>query len=241
MQKLFYLIAIILTLTSQTTVAQLHISAFEMNSGELRSIYHQKITFNEKYRSSLDAGSYLGLGNNVWTRWGIRGGLIRIVNSRTSVDVGFMYNHVTFDHKISQEFRPHQSVLVNYPTLPNSAIQHRLRLEERIFIDDINDVRTTRSRIRYRISNSGTLKGKPVAPKSFFYRLSAEWNFNVYNEIEGAFLLRGRYGIGYGYQFNSRYTADATYYFQHDAQQDNDHHNIIHIFQLTLRHSIRLN
>jgi len=210
------------------------------NAGELRSLYHQNININEKYSTSFDGGSYLGIGTNVWTRWGFRGSIKRNINYRLAVDFGFMYNHITYESKVSQEYRPHQSFFFNYPTLEYSTIQHRIRLEERIFNDNIRNEHTIRSRIRYRISNQGTLKKKPVSPKAFYYRLSAEWNFNIYNEIEGKFLLRGRYGIGYGYQFNSKFSADANYFMQHDAQQNSNGHSILHIFQFSFRQTIRL-
>ena len=45
--------------------------------GELRSIYVQRHRLNEKYTFNLDAGSYIGIGNNVWTRWGFRGNINR--------------------------------------------------------------------------------------------------------------------------------------------------------------------
>ncbi len=236
-----FTVTLILTCLSTSSFAQDQFNPLSFDqAGELRTIYQQNIIFNDLYSTSFDGGTYLGLGTNIWTRYGLRGSIRRNLNYRTAIDLGFMYNHTKFENRISQEFRPHQTFHFNYPTLENSNIQHRLRLEERIFFVDNIENRDFSARLRYRIYNKGRLTGKPVSPKSFYYRLSFEWNFNMYNELQDKLLLRGRYGIGYGYQFNAKFSLDANYFFQHDTQEESNEQVIIHIFHISFRHKIRL-
>lgn len=209
-------------------------------AGEQRSIYHQSIYFNDRYSSSFDAGTYLGIGTNVWTRLGFRASVIRKFDHRWSGDLGFMYNHVTYENRVSQEFRPHQTVAFRKTIFGASSLQHRLRLEERIFVVDNSSERQVKSRLRYRIYYKGRFDGQPVHPKAFFYRVSTEWNFNIYNESEDHFFLRGRYGVGAGYQFNSRFSCDANYFYEHNSVSGSNHQSILHIFHVALRHSIYL-
>jgi hypothetical protein len=219
-------------------------------SGELRTIYMQKHRISENYTINLDAGSYIGIGSNVWTRWGFRGLLQRRVSDISQVDIGFMYNRIHFNAPIADtdpaelrevtkhEYRPHQSLNVNYPRFKSSTLQHRLRLEERIFSTSDNPERDFRMRLRYRVLHQGRFDGQPIAPKSLFYRTSAEFNFNLYQEAKDVFWIRGRYCFGLGYQFNSRLSTDVNYNFEHNKSEKGNSYTIIHIFQLTLRQTI---
>ncbi|MCU4177657.1 DUF2490 domain-containing protein [Carboxylicivirga sp. N1Y90] len=209
-------------------------------AGELRTIYHQTLFINDYYSTSFDGGSYLGIGTNVWTRWGFRGSVKRNLSYRSAIDLGFMYNHVDFEDRTSIEYRPHQTFHFNYPIIGNTVIKHRFRLEQRIYGKNDFDERNFTSRFRYRIYNNGRLDGKAVHPKAFYYRLSAEWNFNVYSNTKDSFFLRGRYGMGWGYQFNSKFSADATYFFEHNSIHGSSKHAILHIFNFSFRHTIRL-
>lgn len=238
MKSSIYFLFLLLISTAKIGAQREHSWPAFHQSGELRSIYQQTIRFNDKYSSSVDGGSYLGVGKNNWHRWGLRGGVINKLNYRTSLELGFMYNRVSSATSIMHEYRPHQSVHFTFPVLKHSAIQHRLQLEERLFKTKQTSTDFS-TRIRYQISNRGTLNKRPVTPKSFYYRASMEWNFNIYNEIKGRFLLRGRYGLGYGYQLNSSFSVDATYFFEHNASQYSPDHSITNILQVTLRHNIR--
>ncbi|MBS2212941.1 DUF2490 domain-containing protein [Carboxylicivirga mesophila] len=227
--------------------ADLHIFNGE---GELRTIYVQRHRLNENYTLNLDGGSYIGIGTNFWTRWGFRGNIQRTLNHNTKVDIGFMYNRVHLFDKtnsdnpeesfdvVRHEYRPHQSLNVNYPRFASSALQHRFRLEERIFKTAHNDKTDFRMRLRYRLMHQGRFDGKPIAPKSLFYRTFAEFNFNIYEEADDVFWVRGRYCLGIGYQFNSRLSADTNYFFEHNKTSSSEPTTNIHIFQITLRHTI---
>jgi len=218
--------------------------------GELRSIYVQRHRLNEKYTLNLDAGSYIGIGNNVWTRWGFRGNINRKLSDFYSFDIGFMYNrtHYVDDVEVGNtmeslnvtrhEYRPHQTFHINYPRFKSSVLQHRFRIEERIFTHIHNDIKNFKMRLRYRVQHQGRFNGQPIVPKSFFYRAFAEFNFNIYQEAEDVFWVRGRYCLGYGYQFNSKLSADANYYFEHTKVAKEHEQVITHIFQFTLRHTI---
>ena len=249
MKKYLTLIIFIYSLTN--SLAQQHIDFNMFNgSGELRSIYVQRHKLNDKYTLNIDMGSYLGMGNNVWTRWGFRGNITRQMNDFYKLDVGFMYNRTHYYDDITEgdaieqidvtrhEFRPHQTISVSYPRFKSSALQHRLRLEERIFTNVHTDVVNYKMRLRYRVLHQGRFDGQPIAPKSLFYRTFAEFNFNVYEEADDVFWVRGRYCLGMGYQFNSKLSADANYYFEHTNIARDTEQVITHIFQLTLRQTI---
>ncbi|WP_430810233.1 MULTISPECIES: DUF2490 domain-containing protein [unclassified Carboxylicivirga] len=213
------------------------------NAGELRSIYVQQHRLGTKYRLNLDAGSYLGLGDNTWTRWGFRGSLQTIVSHLIKVDAGLMYNRVFTLHtnpgsekeskNIRHEYRPHQSLNASYPRFKSSALQHRFRLEERIFRS--SDDKYFKMRLRYRISHQGRFDGKAIAPKSLFYSASAELYFNVYEEADDVFLTQGRYGLGLGYQISSKLSADINHYLQHSKSSHERPASTSSIFQITLR------
>ena len=233
------------------TKAQQHIDFNMFNgSGELRSIYVQRHRFNEKYTLNLDFGSYLGLGSNIWTRWGFRGNITRTISYFYRVDLGFMYNRVHYYDDISKdditeevevtrhEYRPHQTLTISYPRLKSSAIQHRFRLEERIFTTVHNDTPDFKMRLRYRILHQGRFDSQPIAPKSLFYRASAEFNFNIYEESDDTFWVRGRYCLGIGYMFSSKLRADVNYYFEHNNVNRATEQVLTHIFQVTLRQTI---
>ena len=127
-------------------------------AGELRTIYQQNIIFNEKYSTSFDGGTYIGMGTNIWTRLGFRGSIKRTFNHNTALDLGLMYNHTNFENRYSQELRPHQTFHYIYPRLRSSTIQHRFRLEERIFFVDNIEFRELSARLRYRVYNKGRFK-----------------------------------------------------------------------------------
>lgn len=221
--------------------SQNQLNPFDFNdAGEIRTIYQQSIFFNDLYSTSFDGGSYHGIGTNIWTRWGFRGSLRRKLSYNMAVDIGYMYNHINFEDRVSQEHRPHQTFHYNFPIIGNSVIKHRFRLEQRIFAkNDFSDGEFS-SRLRYRIYNKGRLDGKAVHPKAFYYRLSAEWNFNIYSDERDHFFKRGRYGIGYGYQFNTQFSADANYFFEHNTIEGSSQQAILHIFHFSFRHTIRL-
>jgi hypothetical protein len=234
--------------------AQQHIDFNMFNgSGELRSIYVQRHRLSDKYTLNIDAGSYLGLGNNVWTRWGFRGIVARKLSDFYSVDIGFMYNRVNYFDDVPvedtfeeievtrHEYRQIQSLNINYPRLQSSAIKHRIRLEERIFTSVKKETPDFKMRLRYRISHQGRFDGQAVAPKSLFYKTSAEFNFNIYQEGEDVFWVRGRYCFGLGYQMNSKFSADANYYFEHNNASKASSQVLTHIFQFTLRQTIYWN
>ena len=222
-------------------------------SGELRSIYVQRHRINDKYTINLDAGSYLGLGNNIWTRWGFRGSVQRTLSHNYKVDFGFMYNRIHYKDEVElnntyeeidatrHEYRPFQSFNISYPRFKASALQHRFRLEERIFTHIHKDVRDFKMRLRYLIQHMGRFDGKAIAPKSLYYRAFAEFNFNIYQEAEDVFWVRGRYCLGLGYQFSSKFTADANYYYEHTKVASGIDQIITHIFQLTIRQTINWN
>ncbi len=206
--------------------------------GELRTIYAQRHRINNKYSLNLDGGAYIGLGNNIWTRWGIRGNIERRLSDLYRFDIGFMYNHVDYIDFTRQEFRPHQAFHISYPRFKSSVLKHRFRLEERIFTHVHEDIRDFKIRLRYRILHQGRFDGKPIAPQSFYYRSFAEFNFNIYNESEGLLWVRGRYCAGCGYQFSSKLSIDANYYFEHTKVSRNIDQIITHIFQFTVRQTI---
>jgi hypothetical protein len=222
-------------------------------AGEFRSVYIQRHRLNDKYNLNLDAGSYLGLGSNVWTRWGFRGNIQRTLSDFYKVDVGFMYNHINYKneeiiegkietkHITRHEYRPFQSLSVSYPRFKSSALQHRLRLEERIFTQVHKSVPDFKMRLRYRLMHQGRFDGQPIAPKSFFYRTFAEFNFNIYEEAEDVFWVRGRYCMGFGYQFSSKLSADANYYFEHTKTATDEDQVITNIFQISLRQTVYWN
>jgi len=239
--KHFYLYLFISFTFLCLSEGQSKVDVFNFNqSGELRTIYQQSIFINDLYSSSLDAGSYLGIGTNVWTRWGFRGNVQRKLSYRSAIELGFMYNHIKYETKTSQEYRPHQAYHFNFPIVGNSVIKHRFRLEERLFAKNEIDNRYFSSRLRYRIYNKGRLNGQAVHPKTCYYRIFAEWNFNVYSDTSDNFFLRGRYSIGYGYQFNTRFSADANYIYEHNNVEGSNKQVIMHIFHFSLRHTIRL-
>lgn len=250
MKKIAIAIAYILVSVSVAKSQQrFDFNAFN-GSGELRTIYTQKHRLNENYTINLDAGSYIGLGTNTWTRWGIRGNLQRRLSDISQVDVGFMYNQILFNEPIPDtsptetqkvtrhEYRPHQSLTARYPRFKSSALQHRLRLEERIFSNSNDPDLDFRMRLRYRIMHQGRFDGQPVAPKSLFYIASAEFNFNIYHEAKDVFWIRGRYCFGLGYQFNSKLSSDVSYNYEHNKSAKGHPDTVIHIFQLTLRQTI---
>ncbi|MCG8581313.1 MAG: DUF2490 domain-containing protein [Bacteroidales bacterium] len=222
-------------------------------SGELRSIFVQRHRLNDKYTLNLDAGSYVGLGNNIWTRWGFRGNISRKINDFYSCDIGFMYNRVHYEDDIiiedvtermdvtRHEYRPHQAFHISYPRFQASSLKHRFRLEERIFTQVHSDIRNFKMRLRYRVMNQGRFDGKPIAPKSIFYRTFAEFNFNIYQEAEDVFWVRGRYCMGLGYMFSSKLSADANYYFEHTKVASGKDPVITHIFKVTLRQTLYWN
>ncbi len=209
-------------------------------SAETRTLYHQSITFNEQYSSSFDAGLYCGVGSNTWTRWGIRGHIKRKISQYVAVDLGFMYNHISALTHVAQEYRPHQALHFNHPMWGNFPLKHRLRLEERIFTNDITEGSTFQTRLRYQISTKGSFNGQPINSKSLYYKFGAEWSFNIYDEIPNRILIRGRFTSGIGYQFNTHYGLDFNYQFQHDAQEEIRRHTYTHIYLLTFRHYIDL-
>ncbi len=251
MKDLFWVsVLLLLSITNSWSQQQIDFNLFN-GEGELRSIYLQQHQLNDKYSINLDAGSYLGLGNNIWTRWGFRGTIRRKFNDFYSLDFGFMYNRVNYYADnisldgaietidiIRHEYRPHQALHVNYPRFQSSTLKHRLRLEERFFAYDNNNGRDFRMRLRYRILHQGRFDRQPVAPKSFYYRTYAEFNFNIVDEADDVFWIRGRYCIGYGYMFSSKLSADASYFFEHTKPGKDISQVITHIFQFTLRHTI---
>jgi len=206
--------------------------------GEIRSIYVQRHRINDKYTLNLDGRAHIGLGSNVWTRWGIRGNIQRKLSDKYSIDLGFMYNYVNYPDFTRQEFRPHQAFHINHLIFSSSALKHRFRLEERLFTHVHDDVLNFKIRFRYRISNQGRFNSRPITPKSFFYRTSAEFNFNIYNEADDVFWVRGRYCAGYGYQFSSKLSMDVNYNFEHNKIDRDIKHNTMHIFQITLRQTL---
>ncbi|WP_430813476.1 DUF2490 domain-containing protein [Carboxylicivirga sp. RSCT41] len=243
-----------LLLISLLASAQQHFDFNLFNgSGELRLIYVQRHRLNDKYTLNIDAGSYLGLGNNIWTRWGFRGNISRKINDFYSYDLGFMYNRIHYKDDIlnddiaeevdvtRHEYRPHQAFHISYPRFQASSLKHRFRLEERMFTHVHNDVRDFKIRLRYRILHQGRFDGKPIAPKSFFYRTFAEFNFNIYQEAEDVFWVRGRYCAGLGYQFNSKLSADTNYYLEHTKVARGVDQVVTHIFQVTLRQTLYWN
>jgi len=207
-------------------------------AGELRSVYVQRHRLNEKYNINLDAGSYLGLGNNVWTRWGFRGNVQRLLSTNYSFDIGFMYNNTKLSNVTKHEYRPHQAFHISYPRFKSSTLKHRFRLEERIFTSSNDKAHEFKMRLRYRVFHQGRFNGQTVEPKSFYYRAFAEFSFNMYNEAEDLFFIRGRYCAGYGYQFNSKLSADVNYFFEHNRVAAGADQNIIHIIQFTLRQTL---
>ncbi len=219
-------------------------------SGELRTIYVQRHRLSEKYTLNLDGGSYLGIGSNSWTRWGFRGNIQRTLLNNAKVDIGFMYNRVQLHEEVSSdipdessdlvrhEYRPHQSVNFSYPHFKNSALQHRFRLEERLFSSKTKGGVDFKMRLRYRIMHKGRFDNQPIAPKSLFYRTFAEFNFNLYEEADNVFWIRGRYCFGLGYQFSSKLSGDVNYFFEHNKTVKGQEQAIIHIFQITLRQTI---
>ncbi len=250
MKRFAIIIVCIFTCLSFANAQMIFDFDFFDGSGELRTIYVQKHRLSEKYTLNLDGGTYLGLGVNDWDRWGVRGNIQRRLSSDAQVDIGFMYNRIHFEvpltyiipptqvEVVKHEYRPHQSLNFNYPHFKSSSLQHRFRLEERFF-KTTNDPETDfRMRLRYRVMHQGRFDGKPIAPKSLFYRSFAEFNFNIYNEAKNVFWVRGRYCLGLGYQFNSKLSTDINYFLEHNKSERGKSYTIIHIFQLTLRQTI---
>ncbi|TRX66437.1 DUF2490 domain-containing protein [Carboxylicivirga sp. M1479] len=221
--------------------------------GELRTIYVQRHRLNDQYIVNLDLGAYIGLGNNIWTRWGYRGSILRNINDFYKVDLGFMYNRVHLFDEIddgetkekfdltSHELRPHQTLHVNYPRFQSSVLKHRFRLEERFFTYSDSDYRKSKVRLRYRVMHSARFDGKTITPKSLFYRASAEFNFNIYQEAEDVFWVRGRYTLGLGYQFSAKLSADMNYFYEHTKVGKDYDQIVTHIFHFAVRHTINWN
>ncbi|WP_439184202.1 DUF2490 domain-containing protein [Carboxylicivirga taeanensis] len=249
MRKIFVLLCISLTSVIAIKSQQQYDFNLFNGAGELRTIYVQRHRLNELYALNLDAGSYIGLGEKVWTRWGFRGAIQRSLSDLFKADIGFMYNRVKFPEPIRSdeptsnkyirhEYRPHQSVSVSYPRFKASALKHRLRLEERIFHDEFKDETVFKMRLRYRLQHQARFDGQPIAPKSLYYNTSAEFNFNIYQEAKDVFWVRGRYNLGLGYQFNSKLSGDLNYFFEHNKTAKGQDQAILHIFQINLRQTI---
>ncbi|MBK3518371.1 DUF2490 domain-containing protein [Carboxylicivirga marina] len=244
------LLSLLLFISFQSWSQQTDYTLFDIG-GELRTIYLQRHRINDKYTFNFDAGSYLGVGTNEWVRWGFRGNLQRKVSDFYTVAVGFMYNKTTVYEEIEEwedpddraqltrhEYRPQQSLIVNYPRFKSSALRHRLQLEERIFDHIHENIRDFSIRLRYLVQHQGRFDGKPIAPKSLYYRAFAEFNFNIYEEADDLFWIRGRYWAGLGYQFNSKLKGDFNYCYEHSKVSKDIDPLVKHIFQLTLRHTI---
>lgn len=247
--KKLYVILLILIFPSTAIWSQVSFGSHLFNEdGELRTIYVQRHRINEDYILSGDVGSYLGLGNNVWTRWGIRASLQKKLNEFYSIDAGFMYNLTNFyeeeiegidrERITRHEYRPHQTFHISYPRFRSSVLKHRIRLEERFFNNIGTEIKDFKMRLRYRVYHQARFDGQPIGPKSLFYRGFAEFNFNLVNEAENAFWVRGRYCAGLGYQFNAKFTVDGNYFYEHTKIAKGMDEVITHIFQITLRHSL---
>jgi len=208
-------------------------------NAELRVLYKESIRFNEFYKLGFDAGPYIGFGSNDWMRYGIRGSLERKLSDRCAVDLGFMYNHVDKDEFIRHEYRPHQSFYVRFPLLQAMVIKQRLRLEERLFKVKGDSETDFSTRLRYRVSARSGFNGKPVQPKALYYALSAEWNMNVKKNSEtDARIERGQYGVGLGYQFNTRWETNVTWFYRAIYKTEVKSRTSLNIFEFSLRHAL---
>ncbi|MBI9060396.1 MAG: DUF2490 domain-containing protein [Marinilabiliaceae bacterium] len=202
-------------------------------------MYKESIRFNEFYKLGLDAGPYIGFGSNDWMRYGIRGSLERKLSDRCAVDLGFMYNHVDMDESVRHEYRPHQSLHVRLSLLQAMVIKQRLRLEERLFKVKGDSETDFSTRLRYRVSARSGFNGKPVQPKAMYYALSAEWNMNVIKKSEtDARIERGRYGVGLGYQFNTRWETNLNWFYQAVYKTEVKSRTSLNIFEFSLRHTL---
>jgi len=206
-------------------------------NAELRILYKESIRFNEFYRLELDAGPYIGIGDNDWIRYGIRGSLERKLSDRYALDLGFMYNYEDKAANVRHEYRPHQSFHMRISFWNVMALKQRFRLEERFFQVDGNSDVDFSTRFRYQIGLRSGFNGKPVQPKALFYALSAEWNMNVIKKADtDARFERGRYGVGVGYPFNTRWETNLTWFYQTVYKTEVAPRGTLNIFEISLRH-----
>ncbi len=214
-------------------------------NNELRTLFLGKFHLKNQWNASIDGGFYKEFGHNRWTRWGIRTIAQNRINSIFVFDVGFMYNYVSNKSgKISQEFRPHQTLKIAYPHLRNMTINHRFRLEEQITHTNITEGTDIRSRFRYEIKTKRNITFmKTIRTREPYWIASGEITFNMTGFSRGINLLveRGRYGAGLGFRLSSSSSIEGTYFYQHthkspiyDNKTDCNIFNIqfIHLFYI---------
>lgn len=186
---------------------------------ELRTLYLQQISLDADWSTTFDGGYYKGLTNANYTRWGIRNVTKYRLNGTLVLDAGFMYNRVDrYENGVENEFRPHQSLHVAYPRFENMTIKHRFRMEEQFYTHSYNDKTDFATRLRYAVSTQRAIDFKKrIEPNTLYWKASGELSFNFIGRLieeDKHFFQRGRYGLGLGYQFNSKMSIEGMVYYQ---------------------------
>lgn len=186
---------------------------------ELRTLYLQQISIDANWSTTFDGGYYKGLADANYWRLGIRNTTKYRLNGTFILDAGFMYNRVDrYENGVENEFRPHQSLHIAYPRFENMTIKHRFRLEEQIVTHSYDAKTDVASRLRYAVSTQRAFDlSKQIEPNTLYWKASGELFFNFIGRlIEGDnnIFQRGRYGVGLGYQFNSKMSVEGMAYYQ---------------------------
>ncbi|TLX75331.1 DUF2490 domain-containing protein [Labilibacter sediminis] len=210
---------------------------------ELRTLFLQQISLNHDWTTIFDGGYYQGLGDAEYHRWGLRNSTRYRLNGTFVVDAGFMYNRVNRPEVgIENEFRPHQSLRIAYPRYPHMTINHRFRLEERFITHSYNDKTNITSRFRYQVGTRRAFDpDKNIEPNTMYWKASGEITFNVLGNIidDYTFFQRGRYGLGLGYQLNTKLSIEGTLYYQRSYNNTNfDDFSDTTIFNFYIRNKI---
>lgn len=137
------------------------------------------------------------------------------------------------------EFRPWQGVRIGWPACGRFHLDHFFRLEERFFHQSGEPGWSPALRTRYKLNLILPLNHNSMTEKTLFLRANAEFFYFAFLDADRERYYHRRFGIGFGYRVDPRWTLETLYAFTNTSGIPSDESWIpVNVYQVRVRRAL---